>query len=282
MWDQSQNHHTGILSDENPDYRREPGLLSVVLKKSAEELEPVSLGEISSVRLMNRTDTKYVLQTKRLPFILRKAACDYFIQEIDGRRIALYETEYFDTPSLNFYHDHLKGRLNRCKIRRRTYCDCNLHFLEIKRKMNTGVTKKHRLKLDNLSDISGNASSEFVKKYSTTDLFLLFPVIINRFNRITLVNRGKTERVTLDFNLCFTSNAYEKETFFPNIAIIEIKKEKYQRSAIEETLRHERVKKTGFSKYCAGISLLQVSPGFKNYKGKLRYLKKIADYENIT
>jgi hypothetical protein len=276
------NHPAGIITDRASDSGLNHDVFSAFLKIFADELDPVSLGEITSVRLMDRTDTKYILQAARLPIILRKAARYYYIQEIEGRRIAVYETEYYDTSSLNFYNDHLNGRLNRCKIRRRSYCDCNLHFLEIKRKTNTGVTKKHRIKLDNLSDISGNTSSEFVKKYSATDLFLLFPVIINRFNRITLVNREKTERVTLDFNLCFTSTGDEKETCLPNIVIIEIKKEKYQRSAIQEILRQERVKKTGFSKYCAGISLLHVSPGFKSYKEKLRYIKKIADYEFIA
>jgi hypothetical protein len=273
------NHHAEIITDRVSDTGWESGILFSVLKKCTEEMDPVSLGDITSVRLMYRTDTKYILQAARLPIFLRKASGDYLIQEIEGRRIALYETEYYDTSSLNFYHDHLKGRLNRCKVRRRTYCDCNLHYLEIKRKINTGLTKKHRLKLDNLADISGTSSSEFVKKYCATDLFLLFPVIINRFNRITLVNREKTERVTLDFDLRFTSTGGENEKCIPNIVIVEIKKGKFQKSAIEELLLHERVKKTGFSKYCAGISLLHVSPGFKSYKEKLRYIKKITDYE---
>ncbi len=276
------NHHTGKSTDRESDSGWESGILSAVLKKCTEEMEPVSLGEISSVRLLDRTDTKYILHAARLPVLLRKAAGSYFIQEIDGRRIAAYETEYYDTSSLNFYNDHLNGRLNRCKVRRRTYCDCDLHFLEIKRKTNTGVTKKHRLKLETLSDISGTSSSEFVKKYGSTELFLLFPFLKNRFKRITLVNRDKTERVTLDFDLSFASTIEIKEKCLPQIVIVEIKKVKYQRSPIEEVLLLERIKKTGFSKYCAGISLLHVSTGFKSYKEKLRYIKKITEYEFTT
>ena len=48
---------------------------------------------------MNRIDTKYAVPMSVLPAILEAAKNDYFAQEIDGKRIATYDTMYYDTAS---------------------------------------------------------------------------------------------------------------------------------------------------------------------------------------
>ena len=47
---------------------------------------PISLEQMSSVKLMNRTDTKFVTTQQRLQQLLTMALKDYYIQEIDGQR----------------------------------------------------------------------------------------------------------------------------------------------------------------------------------------------------
>ena len=48
--------------------------------------EPISLEQMSGVKLMNRTDTKFVTTTERLQQLLQMARNDYYVQEIYGER----------------------------------------------------------------------------------------------------------------------------------------------------------------------------------------------------
>ena len=94
---------------------------------------------------MNRIDTKYAVPISVLPAILEAAQADYFAQEIDGQRIATYDTMYYDTDTLDMYVRHHDRQLVRQKIRVRQYVESDLTFLEIKRKNNKGRTKKKRI-----------------------------------------------------------------------------------------------------------------------------------------
>ena len=107
--------------------------------------EPISLAQMESVKLMNRIDTKFAVPMTVLPAILEAVQADYYAQEIDGKRIATYDTMYYDTDSLDMYIRHHDRQLVRQKIRVRQYVDSNLTFLEIKRKNNKGRTKKKRI-----------------------------------------------------------------------------------------------------------------------------------------
>ena len=46
----------------------------------------ITLAEMSSVKLMNRTDTKFVTTLPQLCRLLEMAQGDYYAQEIDGER----------------------------------------------------------------------------------------------------------------------------------------------------------------------------------------------------
>ena len=71
-----------------------------------QSIEPISLAQMESVKLMNRIDTKYAVPMAVLPLILEAAKADYYIQEIDGKRIATYDTMYYDTDTLDMYARH--------------------------------------------------------------------------------------------------------------------------------------------------------------------------------
>lgn len=68
--------------------------------------DSITLGEMSGIRLMNRTDTKFVTTKQMLRKLLLLAKDDYCTQEIDGERIAPYYTVYFDTPDNAMYCRH--------------------------------------------------------------------------------------------------------------------------------------------------------------------------------
>jgi hypothetical protein len=67
------------------------------VEKIIESFNPISLEEMKSVKLMNRTDTKFVTNTSKLCELLKMAQHDYYVQEIDGERNLEYDTTYFDT-----------------------------------------------------------------------------------------------------------------------------------------------------------------------------------------
>ena len=117
---------------------------------------PITLDEMSSVKLMNRTDTKFVTNLPQLYRLLEMAHDDYYAQEIDGQRNMLYDTTYFDTRDYEMYKEHQHGHTNRQKIRFRTYVSSHLQFMEVKTKNNHGRTKKKRIEV---GDMWRNGSS---------------------------------------------------------------------------------------------------------------------------
>lgn len=97
---------------------------------------------MSSVKLMNRTDTKFVMHIDLLPQLLVYAQKHYMVQLTDGLRLLPYETTYYDTAQYVMLHSHISGRLRRQKVRVRTYKSSAITFVEIKRKDNHERTKK--------------------------------------------------------------------------------------------------------------------------------------------
>ena len=86
-----------------------------MLEQLLESYRSVSLEEMGKVKLLNRVDTKFVTTRKGLCDLLRLASDDYFIQEIEGRKVMPYTTLYFDTPDRQMYAEHQRGRKNRQK-----------------------------------------------------------------------------------------------------------------------------------------------------------------------
>ena len=62
------------------------------------ELKPITLDEMSSIKLMNRLDTKYVTTKAKLCQLLELVKGKYYVQETNGDLISPYRTTYFDTP----------------------------------------------------------------------------------------------------------------------------------------------------------------------------------------
>jgi hypothetical protein len=92
------------------------------MKNLLNAFEPITLDEMKSVKLMNRTDTKFVTNTSRLRQLLKMARQDYYVQDIDGQRNPDYDTTYLDTRTFDMYAQHQYGHTNRQKVRFRTYC----------------------------------------------------------------------------------------------------------------------------------------------------------------
>ena len=125
-------------------------------------LPPITLEEMSSVKLMNRTDTKFVTRMQKLCQLLEMAQHDYYVQEIDGQRNLEYDTTYLDTSAFDMYCQHQHGHTGRQKIRFRTYCISGLQFMEVKTKNNHGRTKKKRIEVSDM-DVSQQEKRLFLE-----------------------------------------------------------------------------------------------------------------------
>lgn len=244
------------------------------------QLPPISLDEMSGIKLMNRTDTKFVTNKEKLASLLELAQGQYFVQQIEGSRIANYCTTYWDTPDHRFFLEHHNGRAPRQKIRVRTYLDSDLTFLEVKTKNNHGRTKKKRITVPSQekADVVAAGGSEFTQKLTGETFDTIIPTVQNHFQRITLVNFGKTERLTIDFNVEFDNDETGRKAETGNLVIIELKRDGNVFSPVLDILRQLRIHPSGFSKYCIG-SLMTNGRLKKNmFKKKMIRISKYSGH----
>lgn len=252
--------------------------------------QPITLEEMSGIRLMNRTDTKFVTNIATLRKLLKLAVWQYRAQEIDGKRLARYYTMYFDTPDMQMYTCHHSGHANRQKLRIRSYVDSGLNFLEVKTKNNHKRTRKKRTTMfdfDPLAPARNIAFDSHDDNFKEYDSFLrenlwykpeiMEEAIENRFNRITLVNNNKTERLTIDTDLCFHNIHTGNDCSLPELAIIELKRDGLVPSPILSLLNELRIKPLGFSKYCIGTALSNPDIRQNRFKQRLHALGKLAE-----
>ena len=241
--------------------------------------EPISLEQMSGVKLMNRTDTKFVTDLDHLRLLLQMAHQDYYIQEIGGERNMEYDTTYFDTTEFDMYRQHQWGHANRQKIRFRTYVSSHLQFMEVKTKNNHGRTKKKRIEVADM-DVSEEQKRAFLKKHLRYDADTLQPAINNHFSRITLVNRSKTERLTIDSQLRFHNLISGRDKDMGPLVVIELKRDGLCYSPVLEMLRQLRIHPHGFSKYCMGSALTNPQLPVNRFKNKLRDIDIILNIKH--
>lgn len=248
-------------------------------------MDTISLSEMKAVKLMNRVDTKYIASVDALMEILRRATDDYRVQVVEGVPISSYDTIYFDTIDLEMYHRHHNRVLCRKKVRMRSYLDTGDCFFEIKHKSNKGRVNKKRIQLpiSNFDSTSfNNESIEFLEKQTDYQGFDLLPQLRTQFDRITLVNKEKTERLTIDVNLNFENRQTGIIYGFPDIMIIELKQDSSSASMMKSILMDLRIKPQRISKYCLGTVLTNPAAKYNWFKKKLMYINKIRQQQNHT
>lgn len=253
-----------------------------ILKGITDAMEPITLADMKSIRLMNRTDTKFVTNKGTFLRLLDMARDSYYIQEVEGHRVSRYRTVYWDDPERHtFFRVHHNGGRPRTKVRVRTYVDSDLTFLEIKKKDNHGKTRKTRTVVSSIPAVIDTAEGEsFLQEHTGLTFADIKPAVGNRFNRITLVNKGKTERLTIDFDLQFDNFETQRTDSLDSIVVVELKRDGRVSSPILAMLRELRIKPNGFSKYCIGSALTNADLRQNRFKEKLRTINRISAADN--
>ena len=244
--------------------------------------ESISLKEMDSVELMNRTDTKYIYNLKLLPEIIVSSRNHYRVLEINGEIVFTYKTTYYDTPNYTLFNNHISGKLNRHKIRHRIYESTGVSYLEVKFKSNKNRTIKWRIKNEILESFDKKAI-DFLTDRTHMDLNSLNAVVTNYFKRITLVSIEDKTRITLDFDLIF-KGGHGSEKELPYLAIAEIKQDGYNNTnTFIKILKKMGIRQAGFSKYCIGNALLNDIPRKNILKPNFLHLKRIQnEYDTIN
>jgi hypothetical protein len=242
-------------------------------------MKPITLEEMQNIRLMDRVDSKFVSSISILPRLLEEMIPYFKVQVNHGKRIAPYCTQYLDTPDLHMFRMHQNGKLNRQKIRIRSYVDSQVSFLEVKNKNNKGRTIKIRVPVD-LSHIQSveelNSSKEFLEQNALVDSRNLQPMLANEFKRITLVNNRATERVTLDFDLRFINHQTGRQEEVSDLLVLELKQDGWQHSDFRDIMHRLRIKASSFSKYCMGTVLTNPHIKYNRFKQKWTIINKLT------
>ncbi len=238
--------------------------------------ESITLEEMDNVKLMDRTDTKYTFHITQLEQILEMVIDNYRILEINSKRIADYKTLYYDTTDLELYYKHHSGKLNRYKIRHRTYVDSNIGYLEVKFKNNKGRTKKERIKKKDVLFEWPEDALQFLSKKTPYLPSTLIPSLWVNYSRITLVNRISKECLTIDLNLEFKKEAVEKH--LPQMVIAEVKQEKSQGSPFIDAMKKLHIREGSISKYCMAVAYTSPEVKVNRFKEKLLSIQKILNY----
>ncbi|MCD4792128.1 MAG: polyphosphate polymerase domain-containing protein [Bacteroidales bacterium] len=249
------------------------------IKSLLKQFNSISLEETSSVKLMNRTDTKFVFHTDKLEAVLEKAIEKYKILEINKIKLPLYRTLYFDTDDFLMYNAHHQGKMNRYKVRHREYVDSGISFFEIKFKSNKGKTVKKRIKLNQIEESFSKESRSFIKENTPFIPKSLKSKMYNEFFRITLVNCKNKERITIDTGLKFKNNF--NNVAINSLVITEVKREGFSGSSdFADILKSEKIYSGKISKYCTGTILLYNNLKHNRFKPRFLNLNKITNGNN--
>lgn len=254
--------------------------MEIALSDVLQRMDAISLEEMSGVKLMNRVDSKFPMNMETLRRMALLWGSHFYVQEVEGQRIAHYRSLYFDTPDAITYTMHHNRRLRRQKVRQRIYVDSGIAFCEIKNKKNTGRTKKKRIPIpmEAWGDLYRLPEmADFIREKVWVTDQPLSPRLENAFQRITLVNKTKTERITIDFGIRFHNHVSGFDADVSDLVIVEVKQDGSQPSKFKDILRDARVKRKGLSKYCLGMLLTDEHLKYNRFKDKIRYVNKLTN-----
>jgi len=237
------------------------------------EFESLGLAELDALALQDRVETKSLASTTVLPQMLDELSKGFVILEHQGRRSQLYRNVYFDTQCFDFYTAHHNQKRHRCKVRYRSYVESDVSFLEIKEKLNTGRTIKHRMRTWNLDELSADEFS-LIRDNTGHEPSRMSPVVTVEYDRLTFGARSNDERVTIDLGLTFSTGS--TTTRLEDLMIFEVKQDRLRHhSPAMEALNRCGLHPTSMSKYCVAVATCIDTVKVNRFKPLLRRLTEL-------
>jgi len=255
------------------------------LKNSFSTYAPISLSGLDEVALMDRREEKFVIPNYWCSDIASHLDSSYKILEIEGQRSFRYDNLYFDTPDNITLEDHIRGRKCRYKIRIRSYVSSGLTFLEVKKRNVHGRSVKRRIKRSNDAKWDASLTEDeilFLQKHIPFANELK-PTLYSRYNRFTIANIERGERITFDTSLEFTTISGIQVTPLFGLSIVELKQNEIdRRSPLHRAFksRKDRITPLGrgirVSKYVIGRLNSDESISSRTYLSSLKKLKRAS------
>lgn len=243
----------------------------------------VGLQDLGEANLLERVDTKYLLDMGQLAAALEQLSGDYHLLRVEGRALNPYQTLYFDTPEFELYQQHHNGWADRYKLRARRYLTSSQVFLEVKHRNNRRRTVKQRMPIPYIMTYFDPAATAFIDGHTPFDSADFEPKLWNEYDRLTLVSKTRPERVTVDLNIAFGWR--KREVRLGGLAVVEVKQDDHTLpSDFIDQMRRVGGHEGGFSKYCMGVyTLYPDAVKGNNLKPKLREVEKlIGEVAHVT
>lgn len=245
---------------------------NIEIKKQLLKFEPIDLSELKDHNLQRRIDSKYIFSYAALAEALELLNNEFYVLEVNRKRLQTYNNIYYDTADFKLYHKHHNGHKNRYKVRTRHYADSGLKFLELKFKDNKSVTTKSRIPLPN----SPKNIKNFISENLPLEYTKLMPSLKNQYKRIALISKTDVIRLTLDINLAFSKVDTNKLTTIEGLAIAELKRDSSAKSkSFEELLEQLKLRSSSFSKYCIGCTLNHPELKYNRFKPIINKIRKL-------
>jgi hypothetical protein len=241
--------------------------------------EEISVEDLSAqAELLRRFDTKFIVPVEILPQIYTSLPCTTKVLTVDNSHSTSYATHYYDSSDLHTYHDHLKQRRKRFKIRTRFYNEALNGYLEIKIKMPRGQTQKVRWAL-NVNDVAsplGESHLSLLNAALTDNSYTPLTndyhrTLMTTFSRTTLFDPESLERITIDEHL-HASLKDSEINLGSTHAIVEIKSSS-QVGHTHRIFTHLGIRPRSVSKYCVAMTALRPELGGAPWKSALHRLR---------
>lgn len=255
-------------------------------KKIINNLElfaPISLSELNAqASYLKRIDRKFLLTVHDLSDILEELKNNFQALEICGNKVFQYDNVYMDTENYLFYQQHQNKEKSRTKVRTRKYVDANKTFFEYKQKENW-ITSKYRYEFPIEEHwIMTKWKKRFFEgvyqsMYRVTESPEITPSIKTEYKRITLVGKGGSERLTIDFDIKTTdlrdSNA--EKIHLKNLVIIESKSLSENCFSCEIMKNHWIKKAKSCSKYSLWIVYAWLAKKYSTFSDTMEKIAEI-------
>ncbi|MCE9621532.1 MAG: polyphosphate polymerase domain-containing protein [Actinomycetia bacterium] len=230
--------------------------------------------------LQERYDTKYVLTVGVTVELLQALDPHWQVLEVDRKRSTAYQSSYYDDSDFGLFHDHVKGRRLRYKVRTRRYGNDPEEMLEVKLKTGRGGTDKRRVQravafgteLTNTERqwLSDTVLDAYGRRPATA---LKYTLGLN-YERRTMFNPMSGDRLTIDSGVIAQADS---GTASPvgNAVVIEVKSAAWCCPTVRLLHRHS-IRPLNFSKYCAAASALHPE---LDRRARLRAERSFAHYQ---
>ena len=252
----------------------------------------VGLEDISSVALMDRFDSKFLVPNDWLEDVVSGLE-EYQVLTIQDAVTTQYNNLYLDTDEGRCLDDHVRGKNIRFKVRIRHYDNTNVAFLEVKLRDVYGKTTKHRVVREAGQPWNApltDSEISFVGEH-VNETVVLRPSLQSSFERFTLVHLGSAERITFDRNLAFChpkmSQLPDEDWTRPtdHLAIVELKQLRpNHQGALLQSFRSQANRRgplgreIRLSKFVLGSALLFPERHTRGYRAALRDVSRAEHY----